>query len=152
MPTSKKERIIFTTFMCFFMVLGMSSYNLLIHNHFSLRELSKGLLTGFVLALLLDVFVVGIYAKKIVFRLPIKLEQPLYLIITISSLMVLGMVTFMSIFGLVIESGTYSWNAYLQAWKMNFIVALPYQLLIVGPLSRFVLAKLQARTQKTTAK
>ncbi|HAP7314927.1 TPA: DUF2798 domain-containing protein, partial [Enterococcus faecium] len=28
MPTNKKEGIIFTTMMCFLMVLGMSAYNL----------------------------------------------------------------------------------------------------------------------------
>ncbi|HAR0739494.1 TPA: DUF2798 domain-containing protein, partial [Enterococcus faecium] len=31
MPTNKKEGIIFTTMMCFLMVLGMSAYNLWLH-------------------------------------------------------------------------------------------------------------------------
>ena len=105
-----------------------------------------GLVFGFIVAFILDVFVVGIVAKKIAFSCSfIDKTKPIQLILTISSLMVLGMVTFMSLFGLVVEGGlgALSVAAYLNAWKMNFIVALPYQLLIVGPFSRFVLKIIQ---------
>ncbi len=36
MPTNKKEGIIFTTIMCSMMVLGMSLYNLLLHDNLAL--------------------------------------------------------------------------------------------------------------------
>ena len=64
---------------------------------------------------------------------------------TISWVMVLGMVTCMSLFGVVIEQGIPDQllSAYLTAWKMNVIVALPLQLLIVGPISRLVLSTIQ---------
>ena len=39
MPTNKKEGIIFTTIMCSMMVLGMSLYNLLLHDHLGLCRL-----------------------------------------------------------------------------------------------------------------
>ena len=39
MPTNKKEGIIFTTIMCSMMVLGMSMYNLLLHDNFGLLTL-----------------------------------------------------------------------------------------------------------------
>ena len=32
MPTNKKEGMLFTTLMCFLMVFGMSTYNLLLEN------------------------------------------------------------------------------------------------------------------------
>lgn len=145
LPTNKKEGIIFTTLMCFLMVLGMSAYNLLIHQHFTLSGLLIGLVPGFVVAFILDVFVVGVYAKKLAFKLPINREKKWQAIIAISSLMVLGMVTFMSMFGVIMEIGITShiFSDYLTAWRMNFIAALPLQLLIVGPFSRMVLQKVQ---------
>ena len=33
------------------------------------------------------------------------------------------------------------WAAYSEAWRMNVIVALPLQLLVVGPISRTILGK-----------
>lgn len=149
MPTNKKEGIIFTTIMCSMMVLGMSLYNLLLHDQLALTPLLTGLVPGFVVAFILDVFVVGVIAKKIAFRLPIKKENKLQLILIISSLMVLGMVTFMSLFGVLIEGGIPDnlWAAYSEAWRMNVIVALPLQLLVVGPVSRTILGNIQANSQ-----
>ena len=129
MPTNKKEGMLFTTLMCFLMVFGMSTYNLLLHGEFSLYALSKGLLPGFIVA----------------FILPFNKEKRLLLILTISSLMIIGMVTCMSLFGLLMEGQTLSLSAYFQAWGLNFIVALPYQLLIVGPFSRMILTNYQQR-------
>ena len=141
MPTNKKEGMLFTTLMCFLMVFGMSTYNLLLHGEFSLYALSKGLLPGFIVAFILDVFIVGVLAKKIAFSLPFNKEKRLLLILTISSLMIIGM----SLFGLLMEGQTLSLSAYFQAWGLNFIVALPYQLLIVGPFSRMILTNYQQR-------
>ncbi|MDB6352150.1 DUF2798 domain-containing protein [Trichococcus sp. K1Tr] len=149
MPTNKKEGIIFTMIMCSMMVLGMSLYNLQLHDNLALMPLVAGLVPGFVVAFVLDVFIVGVIAKKIAFRLPIKKENKVQLILTISSLMVLGMVTFMSLFGVLMEGGIPDnlWAAYSEAWKMNVIVALPLQLLVVGPISRTILGNIQANSQ-----
>lgn len=147
MPTNKKEGIIFTTLMCFLMVLGMSVYNLLIHGSLSFINLITGLIPGFVVAFLLDTLVVGVVAKKIAFNLNfINKENKLHLILSISCLMVLGMVTFMSVFGILIEGGIPNdfVNTYLHTWVLNIIMALPLQLLLVGPFSRLVLKKIQA--------
>ena len=59
--------------------------------------------------------------------------------------MVIGMVTFMSIFGLLMrpEMPQNIVSAYFIGWGMNFIAALPLQLLIVGPISRLKLQMLQ---------
>ncbi|MGG5305140.1 hypothetical protein IGK16_002798 [Enterococcus pernyi] len=145
MPTNKKEGIIFTTMMCFLMVLGMSIYNLWLHNTLHVSNLFVGLIPGFIVAFILDVFIVGVVAKKIAFKLPINKQNKMQMILTISCLMVLGMVTCMSLFGIVIEQGIPEQflSAYLTAWKMNVIMALPLQLLFVGPVSRAVLATIQ---------
>ena len=65
--------------MCFLMVFGMSTYNLLLHGEFSLYALSKGLLPDLSLLLFLDVFIVGVLAKKIAFSLPFNKENGYYL-------------------------------------------------------------------------
>ena len=51
----------------------------------------------------------------------------------------------MSLFGIILEQGIPDQllSSYLNAWKMNVIAALPLQLLIVGPISRSVLSKIQ---------
>ncbi|WP_122646207.1 DUF2798 domain-containing protein [Enterococcus mediterraneensis] len=145
MPTNKKEGIIFTTLMCFLMVLGMSTYNLWLHHSLTLKELLIGFIPGFIVAFVLDVFIVGVLAKKIAFALPIDPQKKLPMILTISTLMILGMVTCMSLFGILMQNGLSDamLSQYLTAWKMNVIAALPLQLLIVGPVSRSVLVKIQ---------
>lgn len=147
MPTNKKEGIIFTTMMCFSMVFGMSAYNLWLHQELYLTKFITGLVPGFIVAFFLDVFVIGVLAKKITFKLPLNPEKKLPIILTISCLMVVGMVTCMSFFGVVMEQGISDnlLTAYLIAWKMNVIVALPLQLFFVGPFSRKVLNAIQTK-------
>lgn len=55
--------------------------------------------------------------------------------------MVLGMVTCMSLFGVLING--HSLSAYPKAWLFNLLLALPMQILVVGPIARAVLAKVQ---------
>ena len=72
--------------------------------------------------------------------------------ITISVLMVLGMVTCMSLFGIAVEgelSGSHVLATYGHTWIFDLIVALPLQLIIVGPIARGVLGKMQRATANT---
>lgn len=142
MPKNKKESLLFTTIMCFLMVAGMSSYNLLLHHSFSLLNFTRGVVPGFIVAFILDVFVVGILAKKIVFNFNFIDKSTLSkTVFAISFSMVLGMVTCMSLFGILMQNGlsSISFLQYGTAWCFNFIAALPLQLLIVGPVSRYIL-------------
>ena len=151
MPTNKKEGIIFTVMMCSLMVIGMSAYNLWVHNSLDFIELSRGFIPVFIVAFVLDVFIVGVVAKKLAFKLPINKNSKFQLIITISALMVIGMVTFMSVFGLIMNGNIsdITFSDYLQAWKTNIVMALPLQLLIVGPVSRQVLSVIQRQSNLT---
>ena len=65
--------------------------------------------------------------------------------------MVIGMVTFMSVFGLIMNGNIsdITFSDYLQAWKTNIVMALPLQLLIVGPVSRQVLSVIQRQSNLT---
>lgn len=148
MPNNKKEEIIFTTIMCFLMVLGMSAYNLMLHQQLSLEALIQGFLPGFIVAFMLDVFLVGVLAKKIVHHLPINKSSKLQVILTITGCMVIGMVLCMSLFGVLMSNGfgVNFWSNYFRAIQLNVIVASPLQLLVVGPIARLILNKLQQAT------
>ena len=141
MPRNKKEGIIFGVTMCFFMVCGMSAYNLALVGKLSFTKFAIGLIPGFIVAFFFDVVIVGPVAKKLAFKLPIDRNNKLQTILAISLLMVTGMVTFMSVFGLLMRSELPEniVSAYFTAWGMNFIAALSLQLLLVGPISRLKL-------------
>ncbi|EOH93427.1 hypothetical protein UAW_02676 [Enterococcus haemoperoxidus ATCC BAA-382] len=142
MPQNKKEGIFFTTIVCFSMVISMSAYNLLLHGQFSLSNLFGGLVPGFIVAFIFDVLVVSSPAKKIAFSLPVNKEKKIQLIIAVSSCMVLGMVFFMSMYGVFMQFG-FTENFlryYVDAFAKNLIMALPLQLLLVGPLCRMILS------------
>lgn len=137
MPTNKKESWIFTGCMCTLMVLGMSIYNIALQGELSFIAVISGFPFAFLVALLLDVFVVGKPAKNIALRLPTNKEKSWQVGISISVCMILGMVTFMSVFGIVMEMGwqQLNWGTYLHTWLFNLIMALPLQLIIVRPLA-----------------
>ena len=141
MPRNKKEGIIFGVTMCFLMVCGMSAYNLTLVGKLSFAKFAVGLIPGFIVAFFFDTVIVGPVAKKLAFKLPIDRNNKLQTILAISLLMITGMVTFMSVFGLLMrpELPENIVSAYFTAWGMNFIAALPLQLLLVGPISRLKL-------------
>lgn len=142
MPKNKKEEMILTFCMCSLMVLGMSIYNLYLHHDFSILNLMKGYIPAFITALLLDILIVGKIAPALAFKFSIARKKELYGILMVSTLMVLFMVSFMSIFGIIMEFGSFNnfGQLYINAWIMNFIMALPLQLLIVGPISRKIVS------------
>ena len=105
-----------------------------------------GYLPAFIVAFLLDVLVVGLAAKKLAELILYHIthhEKRWMKIVTISGLMVLGMVSCMSVFGLVVNGQALTLTHYGRAWVMNFIFALPLNLLVVGPISRFILGRIQ---------
>ncbi len=143
MGRNKKESFIFTLIMCVLMVLGMSIYNLLLLNGFSnsfFKDLVIGYVPAFLVALVLDVFVVGKLAKSVAHKF-IKPADPMFKrVMLISFCMVSSMVLLMSFYGAVVHVGFTAdlFHAYLKSVLQNFICALPLQFLIVGPLTRII--------------
>lgn len=74
--------------------------------------------------------------------MPFDKSKKLYVILAMSTCMVIGMVLCMSVFGLVTAAlsnglnGDSLFSAYLMIVLKNFILAYPLQLLIMGPLVR----------------
>ncbi len=148
MGQTKSQKFIFTLMMCFGMVLGMTIYNMLLsegfHDQF-FNHLLKDFWLGFIVALILDVFIVGKLAKPIALKIvkPNATTKQIKVILAISSCMVVGMVLCMSMYGAIIAVGFNSTalKIYPLCIVRNFVVALPLNLLIVSPLVRFVFVK-----------
>ncbi|MDL2295439.1 DUF2798 domain-containing protein [Lachnospiraceae bacterium OttesenSCG-928-E19] len=146
MPQNKRESLIYTVLMCFMMVLWMSIYNIaMVHGEISLEVIEAawiGLPLGYIVAILCDWFLVSGIAKGFAFRFLVKPDSTTYKkVIAVSSCMVIPMVILMSLYGafeVCVKSG--AWSSLGTIWltniPKNFIMALPFQLLIAGPVIR----------------
>lgn len=148
MPQNKRESLIFTVLMCFTMVFWMSMYNVtLLQGGFSMNVLKDawlGFPFAYVVAMCFDWFLFSKIAKSFAFRYLVKPESSMIQkAISVSVCMVVPMVIVMSFYGAVeacVHTG--AWNTIPKLWMYNipknFIMALPFQLLIAGPLVRKV--------------
>ena len=135
----------------FLMVLWMSIYNITLHHgKLSMEVISAawlGLPIAYIAAILCDWFLVSGIAKRFAFRFLVKPESSaLKKVISVSCCMVVPMVILMSFYGALegcIKSGSFS--SLLIIWltniPKNFIMALPFQLIIAGPVVRKVFRK-----------
>ncbi|MEC0244379.1 hypothetical protein P4H65_00935 [Paenibacillus chitinolyticus] len=147
MPTTKKENVYFGLMMCCGMVVGMMSYNLVTNGLIGTISW-KGILVQFVLCFLIafiaESFIVGPVAKKIAFSLPFDKSKQVLVILSLSFFMVIGMVVIMSMYGLATSYllnppvGKSPLESYMSLIVKNFSFALPLQLLIVGPIARYL--------------
>lgn len=99
---------------------------------------------AYIFAMCCDWFFVSKIAKGFAFKYLVKPDSSvLRKVISVSCCMVVPMVIIMSLYGAVevsVEMGNFSnlliiWLANIPK---NFVMALPYQLIIAGPLTRFV--------------
>lgn len=154
---TRTESYIFTFIMCALMVSGMSLYNIaLLHGIGShmMSAAAAGFLPAYAVGLICDTLIVARPAKALAFKIVSPEGGPsLKLVLTISFFMVCGMVLCMSFYGAAVNVGfsTHLPLAYLRGVGYNFIAALPLQLLIVGPLTRFICSKLFPVMRKAKA-
>ncbi|MFF1992781.1 DUF2798 domain-containing protein [Bacillus mycoides] len=146
MPTTRKENLQFGMMMCLGMVIVMTFYNLLMNGaggSIHIKEIALELISGVIIALLIEICIVGPCAKKIVFALPLDKSKKVNMIIA----MVIGMVFFMSFYGMAmmyLHNGLHGdsfVSIYFSVFIKNFIIAYPLQLIIMGPLVRFLFGK-----------
>ena len=141
MGKTRMQRKIFTIMMCFGMVFGMTAYNIILHDGFSHKVFNlifKEIGFVFIIAFILDNFLVGPFAKKQVFSRVTPETKKMTIILSISLTMVGCMVLLMSVFGSILMEG-FTLNAiriYPRTVIMNFIAALPLNVFIVSPLVR----------------
>jgi hypothetical protein len=147
MPTNKREEMVFTVLMCFTMVLVMTIYNEIRIFGFSDGVIAKswlGFPLAYIVGMFLDWFIVSKFAHFMLHKLVKPGDKPIKFILTISISMVVGMVTFMSLFGAILAVGLspLTFKVWMINIPYNFVVALPLQLLIAGPLVRFLFNKI----------
>lgn len=148
MPQNKRESLIFTIMMCFTMVFVMSIYNVSLHmgglSMKSVQQAWLGFPIAYIFAMCCDWFFVSKIAKGFAFKYLVKPDSSvLRKVISVSCCMVVPMVIIMSLYGAVevsVEMGNFSnlLIIWLTNIPKNFVMALPYQLIIAGPLTRFV--------------
>lgn len=150
MPTTRKENLQFGMMMCLGMVIVMTFYNLLMNGtggQIHIKEIALELIIGFIIALLIEICIVGPCAKKLVFALPFDKSKKVNVIIAMATTMVIGMVFFMSFYGMAmmyLHNGLHGESfvsMYFSIFIKNFIMAYPLQLIIMGPLVRFLFGK-----------
>ena len=137
MPQNKRESLIYTVLMCFTMVLWMSLYNVALqYGAVSLEVVAAawlGFPIAYVFAMCCDWFLVSRLAKGFAFRFLVRpQDSPMKKVVCVSSCMVVPMVA--------VHTGM--WSGVPLQWLINiprnFVMALPFQLLIAGPLVRRV--------------
>ncbi|WP_125764029.1 MULTISPECIES: DUF2798 domain-containing protein [Levilactobacillus] len=154
MPKNFKEELLFTAVMAGLMVLVMAGYNIALADGFShhfIREVLTGYPLALIVAAICDLGIIGPGVKYIFFHFIINdymKKKQIRIALTISVMMVAGMVTLMSLFGMVVTQnfGSNFFLTYLHTWIFNLFMALPLQLLIVGPIARAILGAVQKRT------
>ncbi len=150
LPTTKKEQIVFGIMMCTGMVVVMMTFNLW-HNgllsKMSAFEILLQFILCFIIAFLVESFIVGPVARKIAFALPFDKSNKILGVLAMSFFMVIGMVLIMSLYGMISAylanqlNGASVLSTYLHTIARNFSLALPYQIIILGPLVRYVFGK-----------
>jgi hypothetical protein len=150
LPTTKKEQIVFGIMMCTGMVVVMMTFNLW-HNgllsKMSAFEILLQFILCFIIAFLVESFIVGPVARKIAFALPFDKSNKILGVLAMSFFMVIGMVLIMSLYGMISAYLANQLNAasvlstYLHTIARNFSLALPYQIIILGPLVRYIFGK-----------
>lgn len=144
MPKTRGESIFFTSITAWMMVYVMTLYNtVLATGNFSnttfLTSL-KNMWVEYIIIALLAYFVSAHLAKMCAFRIMQPGDRPILIILTIQTFTVIWQVAFASILGVYHGYG-FSANFipdYLITYCHNFVMALPLQLIIVGPLARLI--------------
>ncbi len=136
--------------MCLGMVIVMTFYNLLLNGAggpIHIKEIALELIIGFIIALLIEICIVGPCAKKLVFMLPFDKSKKINIIVAMATAMVIGMVFFMSFYGMAMMylhgglQGDSFVSMYFSIFIKNFILAYPLQLIIMGPIVRVLFGK-----------
>lgn len=144
MSKTRLESIFFTAITAWMMVYVMTLYNTVLatgsFTNSTFLIALKGMWIEYIIIFLLAYFVSGHIAKYFAFRVVQPGDRPIFIIFAIQTFTVVSQVAFASIIG-VFHGYGFTGNFipdYLTTYCKNFIMALPLQLFLVGPLARFI--------------
>lgn len=142
MPKTKFESVVFTAITAWIMVYIMTLYNTVLASgtfvNATFLIALKGMWPEFVLILLCAYFISSHVAKHFAFRVVKPSDRPIAIILAIQTFTVVSQVALTSILGVWHGYGFTSQFVphYLITYCRNFILALPVQLLLAGPIAR----------------
>ena len=142
MPKTKFESVIFTAITTWLMVYIMTLYNTVLASgtfvNATFLTTLKGMWLEFVIIFLCAYFVSSHVAKYFAFRVVKPSDRPIAIIFAIQTFTVVSQVALASILGVWHGYGFTSQFVphYLTVYCRNFIMALPVQLFLVGPIAR----------------
>ena len=144
MPKTRGQSIFFTAVTAWIMVYIMTLYNTVLASgtfvNATFLIALKSMWIEYVIIFLLAYFVSSHIAKYFAFRVVKPGDRPIAIIFAIQTFTVVSQVAFASVIGVYHGYGFTSQFLpnYLVTYCRNFIIALPVQLFLAGPLARFI--------------
>ena len=154
MPETKFQSIVFTAITAWIMVYIMTLYNTVLaagsFTNATFLTALKGMWIEYVIIFLCAFFISSRLAKLLAFRVVKPGDRPIAIILTIQVFTVVIQVALASVLG--VYHG-YGFTAqfipnYLATYCRNFVMALPVQLLIAGPIARFIFRAIFVKGKK----
>ena len=158
MPKTKFESVIFTAVTAWLMVYIMTLYNTVLASgafvNATFLIALKGMWLEFVIIFLCAYFISSHVAKHFAFRVVKPGDRPIFVILAIQIFTVISQVALASILGVWHGygfTGQFIPN-YLTVYCRNFIMALPMQLFLAGPIARALFRLMFRRVNGTEEK
>ncbi len=158
MPKTKFESVIFTAVTAWIMVCIMTLYNTVLATDTFVNETFlialKGMWLEFVIIFLCAYFISSPVAKHFAFCVVKPGDRPIAIILATQTFTVVSQVALASIMGVWHGYGFTSQFIpnYLATYCRNFIMALPVQLFIAGPITRKLFRLVFRREKKDDGK
>lgn len=141
MPQTKFQNIVYTVIMAIIMVYGMIVYNVALNTGgvtnatFAMALHEMPIMVP--VAILLEYFIVEKLATKLAFTVVRPTDRPQIITYAISTMIVCLMCPTMSLIATLLFKQP-SFGAWVQTWGCNMPMALIWQLLFAGPLTRLI--------------
>ena len=156
MPKTKLESVIFTAITAWIMVYIMTLYNTALamgsFTNSTFAIALKGMWIEFIIIFLCAYFISSHVAKYFAFRVAMPGDRPTVISLMIQVFTVVSQVALASILGVYHGYGFTNQFIpnYLVTYCKNFIIALPVQLFIAGPVARLVFRTIFRRSEVNT--
>lgn len=142
MPKTKFQSVVFTSITAWIMVYIMTLYNTVLakgsFTYYTFWVALKGMWIEFIIIFLCAFFISSPIAKKFAFRIVKPGDRPIFIIFAIQIFTVVCQVALASILGVY---HSYGFTAqfipnYITTYCSNFIMAMPIQMFVAGPIAR----------------
>ncbi len=139
------------------MIFLMGVYNVAIHTgglkYSTFLYAAHSFLSEWIIGFLLALFVAGKAAKYLAFKIAAPQDRAIFIILCIQAFTVCVMVPLMSMVGAIEQNGITAELPviWIQTAVINFLMALPLQIFLVGPACRKIFRAIFRRQRKACA-